>query len=287
MAVVAGIGALALPVVQIDLSAGQLNGPLLLLLVLAWRALRRGSDIAAGTTLGLAASLKFFPGFLALSLLGMRRMRSVAAAALTFIVLTVAGLIPGGISSASGHFGALGSEGLGYWETSPANLAWWGLSTRWLSSNVWVGGADLSGLATGVAVGGVLVLIGLALRPARRLTGDPFWSAVPIMLLAWPIVWSHYLVLAIPWVVLALRTASLQRRERIRFPLMLAAATVVGLLLVLGFPPGLETIDRASDLQVALGYQLPTAALIAAVLMDRFATSEGVAGAAGLGAARR
>jgi hypothetical protein len=92
------------------------------------------------------------------------------------------------------------------------------------------------------------------------------WAPRPslcwLMLLAWPIVWNHYLVLTIPWVVLSLRGAMADGKPR-----RTIVVGVVAVALMMGFPPGLSTIDHASGLQVALGYQLPTIALLAAVAL--------------------
>jgi alpha-1,2-mannosyltransferase len=266
---VAGLSTLAIPVVQIDLSAGNVNGPLLLLLVATWRLVRRGTELRAGAALGTAAAVKLFPAFVGLPLLAAGRRRAVIMGAAVTVVLTAAGVLIAGASSGGDHLDALRSEGFSYWISSPANLSFWGLSTRWLGSNGWVDGAALDGLGTGIALVAAGAFALMAYRPQARASGDPFWAAIPLMLLAWPIVWNHYLVLAIPWVVLALRAALSSGPPPI-------ALTIVCVLLMMGFPPGLTPIDRASELQVALGYQLPTFALLAAVALDRAPRSSDV-----------
>ncbi|MGH2793306.1 MAG: glycosyltransferase 87 family protein, partial [Actinomycetota bacterium] len=57
-AAVLGFGVLALPIVGFDLRWAQMNGLLLLSLVLAWRDIRRGHDLRAGLLLGAATALK-------------------------------------------------------------------------------------------------------------------------------------------------------------------------------------------------------------------------------------
>jgi uncharacterized membrane protein YhaH (DUF805 family) len=266
IAVTAGIAACALPVAQIDLSAGQLGGPILLVLVLMWRTVRRGSEVRAGAWLGLGAAIKFFPAFMALPILGGRRRRAVAVAAVTTIALSGAGLLIAGTPSAGGQLSALRNEGFSYWETSPANLSWWGLATRWLEGNGWVRGADVGALAQAAAFLGAAFFAVLALRPNPGATGERFWAATPLMLLAWPIVWDHYLILMVPWVVLSVRRAIDSGRAG-----RLAIVGVISVLLMLGLPPGMPDIGRASTLHVALGYQLPTYSLLAAVAIG-FAT---------------
>ena len=274
-AAIAGIAACAIPVAQIDLSAGQLNGPILLLLVLAWRYLRRNADVAAGAALGVAAALKFFPAFLALPLLGMKRWKAFASAAVTAFVLTLAGLAVIGASSAGGYLGALRNEAFNYWETSPANVSWWGLATRWLAPNGWVhAGVDARTLAHLLAAAGAVLLAVVAIRSPDGATGERFWAAVPLMLLAWTIVWDHYLLLAAPWAILAVREA-LDRGSMRR----VLVALLISIVILTGFPPGLSSIDHASTAQVALGYGLPTFGLIAAVIFG-FSRRRALAGGA-------
>lgn len=263
---VTGFAFLAVPVVQIDLSAGNLNGPMLLLIVLAWRALRRAREPSGGFALGVVAALKFFPGLLALPLLARRRFRPVAIAAVVALGLTVAGFaFLGGDHVRSFAEAGRGSEGFDHWDAAPANIAWWGIATRWLVPNGWVdAGADATAAGVALAIAGVALCLIALLRPRANLTGDAFLAAVPLVLLAWPISWIHYLVLTLPWVVLA-------GREVVRRggPALLAGFGLVAVVLLMGFPPGLTAAEDASTAQIALGYQLPTLALIGAVVIER------------------
>jgi hypothetical protein len=264
---VMGFAFLAVPVVQIDLSAGNLNGPMLLLIVLAWRFFRRRSDTAGGLALGGVTALKFFPALLALPLLSQRRARAIATAATVTIVLTAGGLLAlGGDHVRSFLEAGRGSEGFDHWDAAPANLSWWGLATRWLVPNGWVDAADLRPLGLALAIGGVLVLLAAMLVPRARLSRDVFIAGLPLMLLAWPISWNHYLTLALPWIVLAGREVA--RRGGAA---LLAVYGVVAAALMIGFPPGAPAAEEASTVEVVFLYQLPTYALIAAALMDRFA----------------
>ena len=268
---VLGAGFLAVPVVQIDLSAGQLNGPMLLLLVLAWRWIRRGNDTAGGVALGLLVALKFFPAFLALPLIGTRRWKPVFVAAACALVLTGVGMAFLGADHTKTFLTAgRGDEGFSYWDQSPANLAWWGIATRWLVPNGWVDGIDARAVGLTLAVAGILVLCAAAAYPKARPNREPVISAIPLMLLAWPIVWEHYLALALPFVVLAVRSVSQRDRPGVTDALVVVAA----ILLLLGFPPGGAPLDRATMLDVALRYQLPTLGLLLAAVLDRTASDE-------------
>ena len=268
--IVAGIGLLALPVVQIDLSAGQLNGPMLLLLVMSWRGLRRGRDVASGLTLGALVALKFFPALLALPLVGSRKIRPVVIAAACALVLTGLGSAALGVEHTKSfvHAGQ-GAEGFDYWDASPANIAWWGIATRWLVPNGWVQGADLRSLGFAVAFAGILVLMVKALRPRAGLSREPFIAAAPLMLLIWPVVWIHYLVLAIPWVLIG--GVRVFRRGSAG---LMAVFGLLAVVMMMGFPPGVAPLAQTSGVQVALLYQLPTYALLGAVVIERAAAGK-------------
>jgi alpha-1,2-mannosyltransferase len=265
-AFVLGVGMLGIPIVQIDLSAGQLNGPMLLVLVLTWRAIRRGHDVAGGIALGVLVALKFYPAFLALPLLAMRRYRAVFVAAGCAVLLTLGGALVLGADHARSFLEAgRGNEGFAYWDQAPANISWWGIATRWLQPNGWVSaGLDAPAAAMVLAVAGMVAWTAAALRPKSGLVDEPLLAAVPLMLLAWPIVWVHYPVLAIPWAVLAIRSALSSDR-----PVLFFGVCVTAIVLLMGFPPGGSPIERASSLEVAIRYQLPTAALLVAVIIER------------------
>jgi hypothetical protein len=262
LAFLSAAGILLLPVVHTDLSAGQLNGPMLLLIVVAWRALRRDNAFAAGAALGVLVALKLFPGFLALPLLGARRNRTVGLAALVAVGVTLAGGIITGISPLEANVAALRGGGFDYWDASPANIAWWSVPSRWLIPNGWVAHLNLAPVGAALAVAGTLALAGAAFVSGRRFRiDDALLAALPLMVLAGPISWDHYLILILPWLGLAVRRASAAG------PRTLAAMAALGVVLVLGIPPGVSPLDRVGAAEVATLFQLPTAGLIAAAIL--------------------
>jgi alpha-1,2-mannosyltransferase len=262
VALLCGAGILILPIVQTDLSAGQLNGPMLLLIVLAWRALRRDTALAAGAALGVLVALKLFPGFLALPLLGARRYRMVGLAVVTSLAATIAGGLITGISPLDANVAALRGGGFAYWDASPANIAWWSVPARWLTPNGWVPYLDLAWLGRALALAGTALLVGLAFAAGRRFrASDAFLTALPLMVLAGPISWDHYLILALPWLALAFRrAATADRRTQ-------AAFAILGVVLVLGIPAFVTPLDRVGWLEVATLFQFPTLGLIAAAVL--------------------
>jgi hypothetical protein len=65
-------------------SLAQVSVPIAFFVVIAWYCLRHGKDVWAGASLGLAASLKFFPGVLILFLVVTGRLRAFAASVIAF-----------------------------------------------------------------------------------------------------------------------------------------------------------------------------------------------------------
>src|SRR5439155_4120726 len=107
------------------------------------------------------------------------------------------------------------------------------------------------------------LFIALATRPRAAFSGDPFWSTAPLMLLAWPIVWDHYLVLMLPWVVLgARRVPRLGRGAAIAFGLITVP-------LLLGLLPAGPSLAKLEGWRAATIFQLPVFALLAAVVIER------------------
>ena len=261
---VLGVGSLIVPVVQKDLSTGNLNGVLLLLLVAAWYFAKTRRDAFAGASIGVAVAMKVFPGLMLLPFLVARRLKVVLSAIGSAVALTAIGALALGPGRIVDYVRAgTGGEGFGYWDASPANIGWWGMATRWLSPNGWVPHADLGALGLGLALAGVVTALWLAARPHAGLSGDGFWSTAPLMLLAWPIVWDHYLVLVLPWIVIAARRVpELDRTTTLAFAL-------VSIPLVIGLLPGGPALAELEPWRAATIFQLPTLALIGAVWLER------------------
>jgi hypothetical protein len=77
----------SLPPAQEHARVIQISVWIALAYALAWHWLRRGRDLEAGCMLGLACTLKLFPGLLVLYLLWHRRWRAVAAAVAAFLAI--------------------------------------------------------------------------------------------------------------------------------------------------------------------------------------------------------
>ena len=220
---VVAVGGLFLPAVRDDMRFGQINGVLLLLLAAAWVCVRRERQTLAGVAIGSTIALKVFPVLLLIPLLARRKYKAAATSVATAGALTLAGLWFIGFDKTDDFINVL-RTGYGSQRTSWANIS--------MASHFgWVG-LLLS-----------LVLVAALWRHRSSASGDWFWSAMPLVLLAWPIIWNHYLVLAIPWVMLSLR--------------MTPARVLVCALILLAIVPG----------------WVSTLALLGAVALDTFAPS--------------
>ncbi len=257
-----GAAFIAAPVTQKDLSFGQVNGQLLLLLVLAWLWAERDKQVWAGAALGAAIAIKVFPALLLLPMLFMARRRLIAVAVSVAAALSGLGVIFAGAAHIVELLLDAGKGGFAYWNASPPNVSLWGAINRWTTPNSWTPNLDMTWLGT---IAGVIAIAGV-LALAVRFKQEPgaYWTWLIVVLLAWPIVWDHYLVLVLPWVAISMTDVM-----RDPTPGRLAAAGAIGVLLVLGIPPSVSPLTGpVPAFESALLYALPTWALIAALAHD-------------------
>jgi len=190
---------------------GQLNLVLLLLLTGTWAADRSGRPLLAGTLLGAATAIKLFPGFLVLYLLLRRDWRAVAAAAVSFTILT--GLTAGVLGTAAyrDYVGNVLPQ-LAPYESDWLNASFAGFWSRLFNPTshqnsvipLWHSPA-LAGAGTLVCRLAVVALLVWGLRQMRT-PGDRdlgFGLVLVGMLLVSPVCWDHYfLLLFLPVLVL-------------------------------------------------------------------------------------
>jgi hypothetical protein len=183
------IGLSATPLVRQELHFGQIEGVLLLLVVLTWRNLTKGHDVRAGIWLSLAIALKLFPGFLVLPLFGQRRFRATFTAIGLSVVLFMGAWIATGAHHEVFALMARAPE----FRLFSVSLA--GLITRFFPAP-----ETLIYVTFGICAA-------LAIRPPRRTTRDVYWAAAPLMLLGLPVTWGIYYVVGLPWLFLLLTRA--------------------------------------------------------------------------------
>lgn len=78
---------LSTPWMPYHLNLAQLSEIIAFFVVAGWFFVRRGDDVLGGVALGLACTLKFYPGLMVLALLLSRRWRVVIAASLTWLAV--------------------------------------------------------------------------------------------------------------------------------------------------------------------------------------------------------
>jgi hypothetical protein len=216
-AVAAGVSILGVtcyPLYQ-QVVLGQFNALLAFLLTAAWAADRHDRAALAGVAIGTAAAVKLFPAFLFLYLLGTRRWRVAAAAALTGIAISAIAVAAFGTDAfrtyARDVVPAVSAKYATQWNNISLAAFWLRLfdpipESRIVAVNV---SPLLGQLLSSVSRLAVAVLVGLAAWRADTLLARDraFALAVTGMVLASPIAWPHYLVLlVVPVGILLVRT---------------------------------------------------------------------------------
>lgn len=187
-------------VLESELIQGQLNGILLVLLVAAWRLTREEHDVAAGVSVGLAASLKLFPGLLILYFLARRKWKACLALMATWLITNAA---------AAGILGWAAIQDY-VWTVMPdLNRfvdTWPNASLLGFLSRLFDGGfGQVTPLVQWPLLAIVLwatlslLLVGITVRATCRgnATDLQFSMWVSLMLLVSPVAWDHYFLLAI------------------------------------------------------------------------------------------
>ena len=193
----------------------QVSGFIALLYVLAWLALRRGYDVAAGILLGCACTFKPFPGLVVLMLLLARRWRAVVAAVAVY--LAVAAVM-------TARFGAIAwwqylasEKGItDYWIGSVHNASLYGVILRVLVPACH-GSIGAQPGATAVAFTLTAVLAYIAWGVSRRALAEgrfdlPFALFAILSVFGNPFTFEHYFALLIfPLALVATATVAAAR----------------------------------------------------------------------------
>lgn len=258
----AAVGLVGVPIVQRELLYGNITYLVLLLTVLAWRALHRKRHLQTGFALGLAAAIKVFPAFLALVLIRERKWRTLAWFSATLVMsLGLSSTIPGlGVSA----FWLSTKANLLFWRSAPMNISLLSVPWRWLSRSYWrPGAASIEGLATALTIILLLACVAGALLTKTRVSRDRFLAAYPWMILASTLAWDRYVVLIAPLMLFAV-VGEWRRINRPPIAMLVAAA-----ILAIGQLPGLPgPAPPIGVLPLIFGYGLTTWALLWLALHD-------------------
>jgi hypothetical protein len=231
------------------LGLAQLSEIIAFLIVLGWFLLRRDEDVAGGIVLGLACTLKFFPGVMVACLLFGRRFRAVAAALMAWLAVNVVMLSRYGFEAWPQFF--RGNRILTeYWIGNLRNGSIFGIVLRaFVPSCRGPSGSRPAATMTAMAIS-VVILLGTFWLTRRRWR-DARLLDLPYALMALaayfcnPWIWEHYNVLLIlPMSIAAFAVwqgrispldAPLSRNVRLLGVIILASVSALLLFLPLGY----------------------------------------------------
>jgi len=209
-------GALALaawPPLWYLLLVGQLELVILALAMLGWRAAAAGRDWSAGLWLGLAASIKLYPVLLLVPFVARRRMRVLLAAGVVLVLSQGVGLAAVGTSGLVRYYRDVVPTVSAHYAHVGLNASPYGALLR-----IFGGATDVRPLLDiPVAVLPLTIAVcGFALLALARMPPE----ASPVAaLVALPNVWYTYPVLALPQIVVLLRS-------RLKRPAVVAVVAV-------------------------------------------------------------
>ena len=196
---VAGI-VLSSSVLATQLLQGQLNGVLLLLIIIAWLCARHDRAVWSGVFVGLAAATKLFPGLLIVYFLARQQWKASVAVMATWMIANFAATGILGIDATRDYLLVVMPDVSRFCDTWP-NASLLGFLSRLFDGSFgqvtplmhW------PALAKTLWVTLSLLLIGLTAFVTSRSRGkDSAFSAwVSLMLVVSPVAWDHYFLLSV------------------------------------------------------------------------------------------
>ena len=201
------------------LMLGQLSELIALLYVLAWYHLRHRRDVLAGILLGLACTLKFYPGAVVLFFLFSRRWRVVFPAVATWFAVAIPITVRLGIQCWS-LFAEQSKPYTTYWMSHVKNASIQGICQRLrypicefvpAIRDVWAPGAWLALLLSIAIVAGVWWVTRPFMKRDQAID-LPFALFTLVSLFTGPYAWEHYNVtLILPLLVAAVALVAARR----------------------------------------------------------------------------
>ncbi len=268
-----------------ELVLGQLQSLLLLILLLAWAALRSEKDRLGGVLLGLGVALKLVVWPVAVYLLLKRRWRAVAACFGTVVALNLLMGAVVGFGTVLRYYTRVGPQVAGLYRGEAFNYSLWTVGRRLFEGTgspvqlsmqapplvAWPFGASLAAIALPLA----WLCMSLAAAVRCRRTDSALGILLCASLLVSPVAWTHYLLLAsVPMAVVW--RAVVERGYRLRESYGVALVTLgllpsVGLLLegaahhIYGAPSATEAVTIPFGLSLIT--LVPAVALIGLSLL--------------------
>lgn len=187
-------------VLETQLLQGQLNGVLFLLIIAAWCCARNDRVVGAGVFVGLAASLKLFPGLLILYFLFRRQWKGSLAVVASWLVANVAAAGILGLDAVQDYLLVVMPDVNRFCDTWP-NASLLGFLSRLFDGRFGQVTPVLHWplLAQALWLMLSLLLIGLAARATFHgcQTDLAFSAWVSLMLLLSPVAWDHYFLMSV------------------------------------------------------------------------------------------
>ena len=196
---------LAWPPLLFVLHVGNFELLILALAMLGWRAAAAGRDVHAGLWLGIAAAIKLYPILLLVPFVVRWRVRLLMAAGLVIILSQLGGLVTVGISGMVRYYGEILPAVSAKYQHLALNTSPYGALLRWFG-----GATNVEPLlhAPGVVLPVTIAISLFALLALARLEPE----AAPVaILVALPAVWGTYVTLALPQIIILLRSPSRRR----------------------------------------------------------------------------
>jgi hypothetical protein len=243
-----GVAVLYREWMRFHLHLAQLSQVLSFLFVLTWMALRRGRDWLAGVPLGIACTLKVFPGLVAIFLLLSRRWRAVVVAGLLYLTVAATMTARFGVESWTQFFS---TEHIivDMWIGNLRNASLYGIFVRAFSPVcIRQPGAIPVAMALGSLTLALLFALSMTLWsrvPEGPRAIEPYRTDLPFMMMVvlaifgnlW--VFEHYYALLVPPLAMALTgTWSAHRNHRLpRAGILLLVLALAGIIALLWIEP--------------------------------------------------
>ncbi|MBN1919759.1 MAG: DUF2029 domain-containing protein [Anaerolineae bacterium] len=224
-----------------ELIYGQFMILLGLLLILAWRFVRRGNHLLGGFFLGLVFALKLLAWPLILYFVFERQWRIVTVVLLTFFVANLGATLLTSYDTTWEYYGNLGSSVMPLYRSSPDNFSLWTISWRLFEGTGSPVRADLESppvvfaprVASWITYGALLSVLLATFKSVARVSNfDTVYGIfVGISIFMSPIAWIHYF----SWLVFPISLLVLNLKA-LKFPLWETNMAVLGCTLLYLYP---------------------------------------------------
>jgi Glycosyltransferase family 87 len=224
------MAAIAWPPVWSNLFLGQSMLLQLLLLTLAWRALRTHSDLVGGLLLGLTISIKLIMWPLVLFLLIRKRFRAALQAVGFIAFLNLIALLLLGVHPVFTYYTQVGRQVAAIYSTHSGNFSAWSVGPRLFigTNNLGSTSVDSAPLVNAPALAPitsklsvvVIMIYGFFVALKARSFDTSFAVLVCTAIVVSPVSWTHYLVLLMPSLAILRRAADLRTRATLAFCLV-------------------------------------------------------------------